>query len=121
MTRVVLDTNTILSAIIWSGVPRQVYEAGFTEQYQLVTSVMLFAELDGVLHRAKFAPMLKAANLVPDQIIESVRSAAEFVAPAEIPAGVVRDPKDVVVLACAVGGQADYIVSGDQDLLTLGQ
>jgi predicted nucleic acid-binding protein len=31
----------------------------------------------------------------------------------------VRDPKDVMILACAVGGKADFIVSGAKDLLTL--
>lgn len=35
--------------------------------------------------------------------------------------GVTRDPKDDPVVACAVEGQADYIVSGDQDLLVLGE
>ena len=32
-----------------------------------------------------------------------------------------RDPKDDAVVACAVEGEADYIVSGDQDLLVLGR
>jgi putative PIN family toxin of toxin-antitoxin system len=35
--------------------------------------------------------------------------------------GVTRDPKDDAVVACAVEGRADYIVSGDQDLLALGE
>lgn len=39
---------------------------------------------------------------------------------ATIPATAVSDPKDVMVLAAAVGGRADYIVSGDKHLLTLG-
>jgi predicted nucleic acid-binding protein len=42
-----------------------------------------------------------------------------IVVPAEIPPDVVRDSKDRAVLACAVGGKADYIVSGDEDLLVL--
>ncbi len=44
---------------------------------------------------------------------------AEIVQPAVVPEHVIRDPKDQIVLGCAVGGQADYIVSGDKDLLTL--
>jgi predicted nucleic acid-binding protein len=34
---------------------------------------------------------------------------------------VTRDPKDDAVVACAVEGKADYVVSGDQDLLALGE
>jgi len=37
----------------------------------------------------------------------------------EVPVDVVRDPKDRAVLECAVGGNADFIVSGDRDLLVL--
>ncbi|HLY26796.1 MAG TPA: putative toxin-antitoxin system toxin component, PIN family [Aggregatilineales bacterium] len=47
------------------------------------------------------------------------RILAEIVAPVELPTDVVRDPKDVAVLACALGGNAQYIVTGDDDLLTL--
>jgi predicted nucleic acid-binding protein len=42
-----------------------------------------------------------------------------IVTPASIPNGTVRDADDEAVLSCAIGGKADYIVSGDDDLLTL--
>jgi predicted nucleic acid-binding protein len=39
--------------------------------------------------------------------------------PADVPEDAVRDPKDRMILACAVGGKADIIVSGDKDLVVL--
>jgi predicted nucleic acid-binding protein len=52
------------------------------------------------------ADLLSRAQVVPGQL--------------SLP-GVTRDPKDDAVVACAVEGEADYIVSGGQDLLTLGE
>ncbi len=119
MIHVVLDTNTIISGIFWPGAPRLVYEAGFHEIYQIYSSDGLFAELNDVLRRTKFSPALTALGKSADELLAEWRRAAEFVVPAEIPTDAVRDPKDRIVLACAVGGNADYIVSGDKDLLAL--
>lgn len=119
MIRAVLDTNTIISGIFWSGIPRQLYVAAFEERFQILTSDDLFAELDVVLHRKKFAPGLEALGKTADDLLNELRRAAEFVVPSEIPLEAVRDIKDRMVLACAVGGKANYIVSGDKDLLVI--
>lgn len=44
---------------------------------------------------------------------------AEIASPADVPEDAVRDPEDRMILACAVGGKADLIVSGDKDLVVL--
>ena len=59
-------------------------------------------------------------HLDAQQAISDIYDLSELVEPAEIPDDAVRDPKDRIILACAVGGQADYIISGDKDLTTLG-
>jgi len=56
--RVVLDTNTIGSALCWQGPPRQVPELAYIEMIQIFTSPVLQAELEEVLHRPKFADRL---------------------------------------------------------------
>jgi putative PIN family toxin of toxin-antitoxin system len=114
MIRVVLDTNTIISGLFWRGTPRQIYVAGAQEKYHLLTSENLISELYVVLQRKKFAPLLTALGKTSDDLIAEFRRSAELVTPAEIPQDAVRDPKDRVVLACALGGQADCIVSGDE-------
>ena len=119
MTRVVLNTNTLISGIFWPGTPRLVYLAATQERFQILTSDCLFTELNSVLRRPKFTPVLNALAKTAEDLIIELRGMVEFVSAVEIPAGIVRDPKDAMVLACAIGGKADFIVSGDKDLLTL--
>jgi predicted nucleic acid-binding protein len=57
--------------------------------------------------------------LHPQQALSIYRRMVEQVEPGEVPEDVVRDRKDRAVLACAVGGKAEYIVTGDEDLLIL--
>jgi putative PIN family toxin of toxin-antitoxin system len=96
-----------------------VYEAALTEQYVLITTSVLLDELNNVLHRPKFVPALKAANKTAGGILATHHKIAEHVTPIEIAPDAVRDPKDRAVLACAIGGSANCIVSGDKDLLVL--
>jgi putative PIN family toxin of toxin-antitoxin system len=119
MIRAVLDTNTLISGIFWPGTPRKIYVAAYQERFRILTTTNMLAELNLVLNRAKFAQALIALGKTAVDLLTELRDAAEVVSPAEITAGVVRDPKDEMILACAVGGEADYIVTGDKDLLTL--
>lgn len=69
--------------------------------------------MDRPKFQAKIQPRRK------EDLLELVREKAQFV---ELPAGignVCRDPKDEVYIVCAVVAQADFLVSGDQDLLDL--
>lgn len=114
----VLDTNTVISALFWGGIPRKAYRAAQTH-YSLLTTEDLIAELDAVLHRPKFVDFLTQIGQTPEDILSVYRGLSHIVAPVEIPEDVVRDPKDRIVLECAVGGHADYVISGDKDLLVL--
>jgi len=58
--RLVLDTNTALSALIWQGVPGQLMDAAVVGRVQLISTVPLLAELEGVLQRPKLRePILR--------------------------------------------------------------
>lgn len=116
--RIVADTNTVVSGLLWQGAPRQLVDAGRNQQVTLVTSVALLAELADVLTREKFAARIRKANLSARELVEDYATIAHLVEPAELQR-VARDPDDDEVLACAVGAQADLIVSGDGDLVTL--
>ncbi len=78
------------------------------------------AELLDVLAREKFATRLAQANLSPISIVRELRRLAFIVTPTNVPRVIVNDPDDDHVLACAVAGQADMIVSGDKHLHSLG-
>lgn len=119
MTRTVLDTNIIVSGLFWQGTERVVLRAATFQTYTLLVSDETLAELDDVLSRDKFAKLRAALGKTADQLVSEIQEIAELVTSAEIPPDVVRDPKDRAVLACAVGGNANSIVSGDKDLLVL--
>lgn len=119
MIRVVLDTNLVVSAILFGGVPGQVYDAGQQKKFRFLTSPDLIAELRRVLKYPKFAERFARISITPDEFVSSYIYGAEVVQPIYVPFESVRDPQDIPVLACSLGGKADYIVTGDNDLLTL--
>ena len=118
--RVVVDTNIVLSGMFWGGIPAQVYDGAIEGRYTLLVTEDLIAELDRVLRYPKFEKHLTQRGLWINELVAEFRKLAAIVLPAEIPSNAVRDTKDTPILACAVGGQADFIVSGDSDLLALG-
>jgi len=118
--RVVLDTNVVASALLWGGTPERLIEAAGEGALELVTSAELLAELAGILGRPKFAKPLKQKNLSATEIVARYQEFAETVATAPIEETRLRDPDDAAVLACALAGSVDAIVSGDADLHALG-
>ena len=117
--RLVLDTNTALSGLIWRGTPGRLIEAAQEKQITLISSVPLLSELRGVLEREKFAKPLAARRLAVRDLFDGYAALAEIVTPARITPIIVRDPSDDRVLAAALTGGADFIVSGDAHLLDL--
>lgn len=88
---------------------------------QLLLSEALLAELAEVLRREKFAARLALQGITAQTALSIVQTVARIVLAANIPVPAsLRDPDDVHVLACAVGAAADTIVTGDRDLLALG-
>ena len=81
-------------------------------------SAALLAEYREVLNRPCIRRLIRDhQNLL--RFLNLLREAGVTVVPAKLNPRAVRDPKDVVVLGTAVAGQADLIVSGDQDPLVL--
>ena len=113
MIRVVLDTNIIISSVFWKGNPHEVVRRGILREYQLVTSAEILGEVANKL-RTKFKfPEESIQELVDILLTHShiVEPTAKF--------DVVRDKSDNKVIECAFDGKADYIVTGDPDLLDL--
>ena len=111
--RIVLDTNVIVSAIIFNGKPREIYGFALNETYRTITSSTLIAELTGILIK-RFSLSLAEINLIEQQI----REIFEVVHPKES-INKVRDIDDNRVLEAAVAGKCQYIITGDKDLLDL--
>lgn len=119
--RIVADTNVIVSAFLWGGVPRQLLDAAEQKHAELFTSRELIAELEDVLSRTKFAEQLGKTRYTPAFLIARYTQLATIIVPAEVQATELRDPDDGPLLACALAAQAELIVSGDHDVLELKQ
>lgn len=118
--RTVIDTNVLLSGLLWHGAPHALLEQVRSGTLTLVTSPALLAELERVIRRAKFEVILVRSNTSRDQALAELRQWAELVDPPPLPQPVCRDPDDDAVLALALAAGAELIVSGDNDLLVLG-
>lgn len=120
--RAVLDTNVLISGLVAEkGAPCQILDAWLEGHYTLVTSFYLVEELIHVLSYPRIAKRLSLTKGEMATILAALLSKA-VVTPGclQLP-GVTRDPKDDAIVACAREGEVDYIVSGDQDLLVLGE
>lgn len=118
--RVVLDTNVVASALLWGGVPEQLIRLAGEARLELITSMPLLEELAGVLERPKFARRLALKGLSAADIVAQYRALSDTVEAAPVEEKTLRDPDDAAVLACALAGKVEAIVSGDDDLLSLG-
>lgn len=117
--RLVLDTNILVSALISkAGPPGQLLVAVRDRLITLVTSREQLAELRDVLGRERLRPYISVAD-ARDLLatIEAIAVIAE-----DLPdVSDSPDPKDNPILATAIAGEADFLVSGDKgDLLALG-
>jgi len=118
--RVVIDTNVLLSGLLWHGTPHALIEQIRSGTLTLISSPALFAELADVITRPKFRAILARSNIDPERMLAALGQLAEIVDPLPLPTKVSHDSDDDAVLALAVAAQADLVVSGDADLLTLG-
>ena len=117
--RVVADTNTVVSAFLWGGMPRALFTAARNQKITLLTSHVLIAELEEIITRDKFSKRLALVETSIEEIMGDYIALAQLVHPKTVPQVIMSDPDDDHVLACALAAQADLIVSGDTDLLTL--
>lgn len=112
--RVVLDTNVIVSAIRFQGLPGAVWERClFDKSITFVSSPEIIAEITRV-----FAVKFNMPSPLVHNISELVQSYAMIVYP-KVSLHVVRDPKDDKFIEAAVESKTLYIISGDKDLLAL--
>jgi putative PIN family toxin of toxin-antitoxin system len=118
--RLVLDTNVVLSALLWDGSPKNLLLMGRSEGVSFFASSHLIAELRGVLSRRKFEKKIVGSLRSVDQLITLYCDQAILVHPVPTPR-IVSDPDDDVVIGTAIAAKANLIVTGDHALLAVAE
>ena len=117
--RVVIDTNVLLSGLLWHGAPHVLLERVRAGTLGLVSSPAILGELENVIARPKFDVILARSNTSREIALAELRQLAEVIEPPRLDTPVCRDPDDDAVLALALAAQVDLIVSGDDDLIAI--
>lgn len=114
-----LDTNVVVSALLWRGTPHKLVATRREKNVGFYTSSALLQELAEILGRGKFAKALAASNTTANEALHEYTGFAHVVKTQPLAHAVCPDPDDDHVLACAMAAKAELIVSGDGDLLGL--
>jgi uncharacterized protein len=113
--KAVFDTNVLLAAFLTEGVCAKLLTRARKWQFNLITCPFILHEFERILTK-KFS----ATKQERENALALVNEAShDSVHPTEIPSRVCGDKDDDNVLACALEGAADYLVTGDKDLLHL--
>jgi len=118
MTRVILDTSVLVSSLLYGGVPREIVQRAETGHH-LILSPALVDELSATLRKPRFEKFaLTDATITA--LTTRLRRTGEVVDELADVSAFAADPNDTHLLALAVTGRADYLVTGDKALLDLG-
>jgi len=111
--RIVLDTNVIVAAFAARGLCESVLELCL-DRHEILLSEPLMAEI-----RKNLRKKIKLSTHTIEQIEHLLRENGTTLVPESIPPDACRDPGDAHVLGLAAAGQAECLVTGDDDLLVL--
>ncbi|NVL93654.1 MAG: putative toxin-antitoxin system toxin component, PIN family [Desulfobacterales bacterium] len=115
MIKATLDTNILVSAFLFPGNERRALKAAVQGRFRSMTSPAILDELGEVLTR------LGVGDHEAEGYIMRIMEVSDVVIPMRLDEVDVRDRGDVKILECALSGGSDYIVTGDEDLLSLGE
>ena len=114
-TKVVLDTNVLISGILFGGNPRQILELVIQGKIDAYISPAIFTEFREVLIRPKFGLTQEKCF----SIAKEIEDIFCFVFPRITVDLVKDDPEDNIILECALAAGVKYIITGDPHLLKL--
>lgn len=114
--RVVLDTNTYISAFFWRGNPYKILKSCYRGKIHLLSSLEIIREIEYILSREKKFEM---SDEDIEKHIQLILSHSQIVEPMKKIDVIKKDPSDNKFLECAIEGKTDYIISGNRHLLEL--
>lgn len=115
VNRIIIDTNLWISFLITKDFTK-LDEIIFSRQGVLIFSQELLDEFLEVARRPKFRHFFSNTDI--EEILETIEEYADFVN-VESEIKICRDPKDNFLVSLSVDGNADFLLTGDKDLLDL--
>ena len=119
MLKVIVDANVWVAALLNPGKPREIQQKLKENRYQLFFAEPLLAELKEVTSRPKFHQKIQSQKR--DRLLRLIKDRATVIQLPSASPTVSRDPNDDIYLFCAKFAKVDFIVTGDPDLLSLGE
>jgi len=113
--KAVFDTNVLIAAFVSEGLCAKLLIRGRRKDFQLILCLYILDEFEDVLRR-KFSVSTSEARVARNLVIEASEN---IIIPHTSVTGVCRDPEDDHILACAISSEANFLVTGDDDLLSL--
>lgn len=122
MLRVVFDTNLYISSLlVGNGLPAQALRAWRAHRFTLIVSPSILAEVIATFDYPRIRHKYDITDGDIDELVTLLTLEAIIVPGAtDVSDAALTDPDDEMILACAVDGAADFIVSGDRHLLDRG-
>ena len=113
--KLVLDTNIYISAFLWGGKPKEILKRAIEGKDEVFISRAIMDEIFEVLKR----PSFKVNETAIEALMREIDDISELVIVTERIEKLCRDMDDNAIVECGVGAKADYIITGDNDLLVL--
>ncbi len=123
MTRIVIDTNILVSAILTSeGNPAKILKLVLEGILNLITSPAILEETRQVFNYPKLAKLMEKNNITRQEVYGFLdkMSRVALITPGQLEINaILEDPADNKIIVCALEGGADFIISGDHHLTDL--
>jgi len=113
--KAVFDTNVFVTAFVTEGICSKLLIRGRKRDFDLIACPIILREFEQVLIKKLSATRNEARDAL--RLISEALSS--IVSPSRRVEGICRDREDDAILACALAAEADYLVTGDNDLLVL--
>lgn len=117
--RVVLDTNVLVSALLWRKRSWEIFQLASLGKIIICTSREILEEFSRVLFYPHISLQIQKIGKTPFSVTEELLTTSAYYANTPKISEIREDPSDNAILSCAVAAEPDYIISGDKHLLEL--
>lgn len=118
--RVVVDTNVVISGLLWGGPPNQILRWAREGFLETIVCEEIIDELRNVIRYKRFSQRLSDLSISPNEVVAFFMNLVTIVPqPRFIPQAIREDPFDNIFLALAAEHTVHLLISGDKHLLDL--